>query len=202
MKTVISVDFDKLCDFKLSLEEYFILYSVFYNKVSILKKYTSNIKPIKTNVFLELRDKGYIVLKDEQVITFANMLKTDKLKLIFDPLDDVDFTNLFNELLKTYPKSIKTLTGGRRFLHNNLQGCKNTYKEILFDKKLNIYNKELHDNILKCIKIYYKEHVKDNREVFLQLLSTFLNQKTWEQYLDEDKKSVKPIIENNKYESI
>jgi len=35
------------------------------------------------------------------------------------------------------------------------------------------------------VQKYYRDHLKDNKQEFMQLLATFLSQRTWEQYLED-----------------
>jgi hypothetical protein len=50
---------------------------------------------------------------------------------------------------------------------------------------IGLVNKELHKKILLCVQKYHRDHLKDNKQEFMQLLATYLSQRTWEQYLDE-----------------
>lgn len=179
----ISVDFELLLNNNLKIEEYFVLFCLINHLDEELVKYINKTGVLTTNIFQKLRDSGYIVLKNENDITFETIVITNQTKILFGSIDNSkDFEKLFTELLSTYPNKVKRLTGGTRRLHNDLDRCRKTYKSTLMSigGQLNI---KLHDKILLCAKMYYQEHYKDNKLEFMQLLSTFLNQKTWEQYL-------------------
>jgi hypothetical protein len=45
------------------------------------------------------------------------------------------------------------------------------------------------------VQKYYRDHLKDNKQEFMQLLATFLFQRTWEQYL-EDIDNFKEVTKN------
>ena len=48
---------------------------------------------------------------------------------------------------------------------------------------------------------YYRHHLKDNKQEFMQLLATFLSQKTWEQYL-EDVSNITELPKPQDYDAI
>ncbi len=179
----ISVDLNKLYANKLKLEDYFILYCLVHNEEELLVKYTTNCGGIDTSSFQRLRNSGFIVLTNEINITFCSIKTTLEAKKLFNVVDLIQFEVLFKELLSNYPKNVKRITGGVRPLHNDLTRCKKLYKSTLVSiGELNI---ELHRKILLCVQKYYRDHLKDNKQEFMQLLVTFLSQKTWEQYLDD-----------------
>ncbi len=146
-------------------------------------KYISTTGRIETLIFQRLRDSGFIILKDESNILFNEIKVTDQAKNLFNVSDNKEFEILFKELLSTYPKSVKRITGGTRPLHNDLQRCKKLYKSTIVS--IGLVNKELHKKILLCVQKYHRDHLKDNKQEFMQLLATYLSQRTWEQYLDE-----------------
>lgn len=179
----ISVNLELLLSNKLKIEEYFVLFCLINHLDENLVSYINQTGPLTTSIFQKLRDSGYIVLKNEDDITFETIVITSQTKSLFGNIDNSEeFHILFTELLSTYPNKVKRLTGGTRRLHNDLDRCKKVYKSTLMSigGKLDV---NLHKKILLCIKMYYQEHAKDNKLEFMQLLSTFLNQKTWEQYL-------------------
>jgi len=184
MIETISVDLNKLYANKLKLEDYFILYCLVNQEEELLVKYTTNCRGIDTNVFQRLRDSGFIVLTNEIDITFSTISTTLEAKKLFNVGDNQQFDTLFKELLSTYPKSVKRITGGTRPLHNDLVRCKKLYKTTILGPS-SFLNIELHKKILLCVQKYYRDHLKDNKQEFMQLLATFLSQRTWEQYLDE-----------------
>jgi hypothetical protein len=177
-----SVDLSKLYTNKLKLEEWFILYCLVNKEEEILVKYVQSCGPIDTEVFYNLRNSGFIVLKDALNCTFNSIIVTEITKNLFNVQDSALFDTLFRELLSTYPSSVKRITGGTRRLHNDLVRCKKLYKSCLVNNSIDI---ELHKKILLCVQLYYREHLKDNKQEFMQLLATFLSQRTWEQYINE-----------------
>ena len=190
----ITVDLNKLYNNKLKLEDYFILYCLVNKEEELLSRYTTICGGIATDTFQRLRNSGFIVLSNEINITFSSINVTEQTKNLFNIQDNTDFEILFKELLSTYPKSVKRITGGTRPLHNDLVRCKKLYKStVLSNIGINV---NLHQKILLCVQKYYRDHLKDNKQEFMQLLATFLSQRTWEQYLDQVIEN-KPIIQQS-----
>lgn len=179
----ISVDLTKLYTNKLKIEDWFVLFCLVHNEEEMLMKYINTTGRIETLIFQRLRNSGFIILKDETNILFNEIKVTDQAKNLFNVSDNKEFEILFKELLSTYPKSVKRVTGGTRPLHNDLQRCKKLYKSTIMS--IGLVNKELHQKILLCVQKYHRDHLKDNKQEFMQLLATFLSQRTWEQYIDE-----------------
>lgn len=179
----ITVDLNKLYNNKLKLEDYFILYCLVNKEEELLSKYTTICGGIATDTFQRLRNSGFIVLSNEINITFSSINVTEQTKNLFNIQDTTHFDTLFKELLSTYPKSVKRITGGTRPLHNDLVRCKKLYKVTVLG--VAGVNTNLHQKILLCVQKYYRDHLKDNKQEFMQLLATFLSQRTWEQYLDQ-----------------
>ena len=196
----ISVDLNKLYANKLKLEDYFILFCLVNEEEELLVKYTFHSGGIDTNSFQRLRNSGFIVLTNEINITFSSIKITNQTKELFNVQDNTDFDTLFKELLSTYPNSVKRITGGTRRLHNDLVRCKKLYKASLVSSEK--VNKDLHKKILLCVQMYYREHLKDNKQEFMQLLATFLSQRTWEQYLNDVEKLEVLPKSNSDYDAI
>lgn len=181
----ISVDLNKLYANKLKLEDYFILFCLSHKDEDLLTKYVNNCGGIDTINFHRLRNSGFIILQDEINITFDSIKITEQTKILFNMQDNTQFEVLFKELLSVYPKSVKRITGGTRPLHNDLARCRKLYKLTISDRVSFSLNTNLHSKILLCVQKYYRDHLKDNKQEFMQLLATFLSQRTWEQYLDD-----------------
>ena len=181
----ISVDLNKLYTHKIKIEDYFILFCLVHNDEEMLMKYITAAGRIETLIFQRLRNSGFIVLKSESEILFNDIEVTEQAKNLFKLPDNENFEVLFKELLSTYPKSVKRITGGTRPLHNDLQRCRKLYKITISDRVSFSLNQTLHKKILLCVQQYYRDHLKDNKQEFMQLLATFLSQRTWEQYLDQ-----------------
>jgi len=179
------LDFNLLLDNNLSLDAWLILYTL-NEKSSILEEYTKNCGPISTKHFLSLRDKGYIVLRDENKISLTNMYITEKGKLLLINNNEDNnkvFERLFLELRNTYPKKVPADNGTFRALHGDLNRCKKLYKKILTNKDNNI-DIELHKKILQSIEKQVYDYTLGKRLPFLQALVTYLHQSNYIQYFD------------------
>ena len=194
MIETINVDLNKLYQNKLKLEDYFILYCLVKEDQESLVQYTTNCGGIETSRFYKLRDSGFIILEDEVNITFSSIKTTLSTKKLFNVVDNQQFDLLFKELLANYPTSVKRMTGGVRRLHNDLPRCKKLYKSSLVSP--NGINTDLHHKIMLCVQLYHREHLKDNKQEFMQLLASFLHQRTWEQYIN-DAIINKPVIQQS-----
>lgn len=181
----LNINLQKLLENKLKIEDYFVLFCLVHNDEEMLMRYITTTGRIETLTFQRLRDSGFIILKDEINILFNEIEVTEQTKNLFNVSDNKEFETAFKELLSTYPKSVKRVTGGTRPLHNDLQRCKKLYKLTLVDRVSSSLNKTLHQKILLCVQKYYRDHLKDNKQEFMQLLATFLSQRTWEQYLED-----------------
>lgn len=162
----------------LCLEEYFILYCLYEGNKSLLEQYT--LKCIKMDIarFDNLFKQGYIKEFDIKNIIYDNLKLTNKAIELFDK--SKSFDEYFKELKKVYPSKVKVNRGYRR-LHQDLPRCEKLYKTILADGTVD------HSLILKCINLYKLELERTNKLEFMQMLSTFLQQRNYEVYIDEAK---------------
>lgn len=198
----LNINLQKLLENKLKIEDYFVLFCLVHNDEEMLMRYITTTGRIETLTFQRLRDSGFIILRNEINILFNEIEVTEQAKNLFNAQNNnVDFDPLFKELLSTYPKSVKRVTGGTRPLHNDLQRCKKLYKLTLVDRVSSSLNKTLHQKILLCVQKYYRDHLKDNKQEFMQLLATFLSQRTWEQYL-EDVSNIQELPKPQDYDAI
>lgn len=191
----IQINIDKLIKYGLSLEAYLILYCLFTKQEMILLDYTIKCRKIPTEIFNLLELQQLITINRQQIInnkiTFNSLKITDQGKSLFGTQD---FDELFEELKKSYPK-IAGKTGRR--LHQDLKRCKALYKKIIID------DLELHRNICKSAILYHQEKLKTSSEDYLQLLSTWLHQENYNNYLEEAKYStIESIQEGGQSEDI
>lgn len=83
----------------------------------------------------------------------------------------------FQELINTYPKK----TPNSRRLHSNKEDCFKKYTKLV------ARNPKLHKEVIKAIKLELQERLTNKSLNFLRMLSTYINQNGWEEYLEEDK---------------
>ena len=179
----IVVNMDKLIEYQLSLEAYFLLYCLYYNKEKELIEYTSKCKRIPTNVFEELNNKNYIKINYEilenNIITYSSLNITTTGKNIFE-IKNVD--DLFEDFRKHYPSRVGI---AKRPLHLDLKRCKSLYKKIVAN------DDKMHTLLCKCADAYYNHCKSSGSERYMQNLATWLHQENYKQYIEDiDKEEV------------
>lgn len=172
----------------LSIEQYLILECTNKGFQKTLEDYATKLGSINKSVFIDLSTKGYIE-NIEGDIKFEKLKLTEKFYKDFSYVK-LDHNKYFKELREVYPKKV-----GSRSLHQDLPGCKKKYKNI-------IDSEETHKTILKCIELYLLELKNDNRMQYIQLLSTWLNQRNFEQYYEEALKLDKIENKQDTYNSV
>lgn len=128
-------------------------------------------------VLASLRERGYInFIVDSSLASLldpANIIVTSKFHADFE----VEPASQFEEFREAFPK--KTPNGRR--LHNKTDDCK---------KKYNAYVKNnlgLHKLILKSLRLEVDDRIATERMDFMQLMSTYIQQKSWEMYMEDAK---------------
>ena len=191
----LKVDLNRLLLTGTSIEEYFILSSIYYSRKSIIEKYVLKCKTFDVSVFDNLVKKGYLEIGKNEY-TFDDLSITKKAISDLGLLQNEDHEAFFEEFKSIYPSVIKSGNVVIRRLHQDLGECKKKYKSL-------IKKKEDHDLIIKCVKLYVEEHRKANKMEFLQMISSFLNQKNYEMYMEEAKSiNSDQIIQEDQYDVI
>lgn len=173
------IDVNKFINAGLSLDMHFILLCILNNAQHTLEEYVNKCGSIGRPAFDTLVERDYIEPIDSP-ITFAKLKLTNKGKKYITN-EDLDHPKFFKELKLTYPSKVKVGKSYRR-LHQDLESCERKYKNL-------ITSEEMHRNILKCVELYIKELKDTNRLEYIQMMSTWINQKNYEVYLEEAIKS-------------
>lgn len=172
----IIVNLEKLVQYKVGLEAYFVLYCLNENKEKELITYAQNCRKIPTSTFEELEKQGYIVintaLMTDNKITY-NVLKLTSLGKEIFTVRNIDV--IFEEFRTFYPK--KTPDG--RTLHLDLKRCKSLYKKIIGN------NEQMHETLCGCAKAYHEEKRRSSSESYMQNLASWLHQENYKQYIEE-----------------
>lgn len=174
--------------YKLSFIEYFILHCIQTNKQNLLEDYVYVNGIFDKGIFDKLIKIGYLN-EINSSITY------DVLKLKPKYYDDFQLTNklehqkYFEELQEIYPRKVK----GRASLHTNLANCRKKYQEI-------VDSEAKHKLVLECTLLYINDLTKAGKLEFIQALPAYLNQRTYEGYIEDVEKgiSVKDIEKDNK----
>jgi hypothetical protein len=176
--------------------DYLIKNNLTIEQVFVLKLLTSNCD--KLELYFNLNQFDVInVLQDLHVRNYINLVdndigyRFDNIIVNYLPDDDIeipivkdlktelnsDYNTMWDEIISTYPK--KNSTG--RPLHNDRATAKKKYLHYLRRNMIN------HDDVIRAIKneiIIRKKHLL--RKEFIpewKLLTTYVNQMGWEQYL-------------------
>lgn len=185
------VNIERLIEKKLSLEGYYILWCLYNEEEDLLTRYCKNsVYKIPTRVFQQLVDEKYITMKENESKEFRidNMELTDKFKLEIlglKNLKSISFDVAFEQLRQHYP----TKTPNGRRLHQDVERCRRLYKAVICP--LGVTNEELHSFILQCINFMISEKSKSRSLEYLQMLPTFLAQKTWETVQEDVEELIK-----------
>lgn len=193
-KESLTIDLEVLITKKLTFQEYFLLWGLALNKQVPVEEYASNCDKFSNTLLKDLRSKGYIAFSDKEKISFKDLKITDKTKELFGLSSSINFENAFEEFRSLYPSKVPDGRGSIRRLHQDLPRCKRLYQEIIGEKNIDLKKHELMKN---CVTLYHKEHMRGGRTAYMQMLATWLHQKTYEQYLEETNKNI-PVIENSK----
>ena len=172
-----------LLDNELTLDQYFIMYCVYNKDSSLLGSYINKCTSIDFDVFDKLAALEYIDLggvTDE--VRFSQITLTDKGMCLFgaSKRNPSLIGQSFDEFKDNYPSSVREGRKVRR-LHGNIKKCRELYLKLL--------NEVPHDVLCKCARLYHKEMRQSGSEIYMQMLETWLNQRNYQQYLDEAQNS-------------
>lgn len=184
------IDLEKLVSNNLTLDGYLVLYCLYYKKEDVLLSYIKNTAKIPTKVFQDLVVKEFIDCESSETFTLNNMKLTGRFKELFvkeeEEVVKTPFDELFEELKNTYPNKVINLsTGEPRYLRQDLDRCEKLYRNIIVDKGVIDY--ELHKLIIQCIRYLVGIKTKSRSLGYMQMLPTFLQQKSWKAVVDDVK---------------
>lgn len=178
---------DLLINRSLSIEQVFAL-QLLDTDIDFLCTYLEHNKMRldKVSLFQDLLIRGFISLIDNEkgfdCNNFIVNIKDDSFALTIDNIADSkvsfsgeDFEKCWQELIQTYPTK-----SGDRPLHNMKSKCKEKYSRIVRTIS--------HDDIMKGLKLEIELRAKARAagKFFPEwkMLSTYLNQEGWQQFLE------------------
>jgi hypothetical protein len=167
----IEIDFEILKDTQMSADDYLYLYIVYRKGFNYLS--SLNLKPNLE----QLQRSGFIKLGESP--------DQHEIQQAFIDLFTSDFDQMFAELVGLYPVKVETSTGIRVLHAIDPEAKSNRRTKTLYSKVVN-QKKATHNHIMTCLKKQLLVQ-KDNLG-YLQNLTTWVSQHTWEQYenLSED----------------
>lgn len=172
---IFNINLDLLLRAGITVNQYFIMQLIHNKKKELFRQYMEifHKSPVDVNDLKYLVSKEFLIMKDiNGKYTFENLMVTK----LFTNLAFINVDDAIEELENTYPK--KTPITGRR-LHADKDKWSKKYLSII--KK----DRTLHDKIILCIKAELQHRQKTDGQEYWALLSTYINNKRWEQYLDD-----------------
>jgi len=167
---IVQVNVENMIANNLTTTEYVLLELLRLRKDNYIKRYIAIDSKAKKAIY-SLKSLGYILKIDKNGYTI-DQKKCSRLL-------DMDESN-FWELFSTYP--IKVISGNEmrilRVADPDSQGAKKLLKK--YESK--VKTKSKHQRILACLNLELKMRKKDNSLKYMQQLSTWLNQESWEKY--------------------
>jgi len=163
----IEIDIDLLVESKISADDYLALYAIYRKGFKILD--ALNLSPNWDN----LQKEGFVKL--------GQTVEQHVIRQKFIDLFSSDFDQMFNSLLLRYPMKVRTPTG-LRVLHASdpnaraNKKAKDRYRRIVGNKKF------VHDRIINLLDTQLR--VERERLQYLQSLEVWINNHTWEKYVD------------------
>ena len=148
----------------LSPNQYFFLIAMLHHE-SPYRIHPTEIEDLRTRLFLAVDDTGFYC--------------TSKAQVIFGTQNELE--QVFAQIWNLYPK--KTPNGRLlRPLSANSQIAKKAFQKL--NKQLG--NVKDYSQILKGLKNEINSRTKNRSLNYMQHINTWINQKTWESYVDED----------------
>lgn len=173
-KLIFTVDYDALLQTGVSINQFLFLQLIYNNKSQrYYEFYLEQFPEGKTVGIQYLVDKGLLTTKDRTTnFTYNNFKTTDLFKKLFYR----EVEDAVKELEETYPK---VTPAKKRRLQSDKAKWSANYLKIVKSKP------DLHRFILKCIEVEKKHRKSTNVEEFWPLLTTYVNNRRWEDYAED-----------------
>ena len=158
----------KLC---ISADEYLYLYLVYKQEHDILNDLPHlnvDVERLQTLQLIKVREGGSHVIKQKFI---------DSIELPFD--------QMWSELLSNFPIKVHTTNGVRVLRSKDPMAESNSQAKRKYKRYLN-NDLEVHNKVIRGLKNELDIKRKSSSLGYMQLLSTWVNQKTWEKYWDVD----------------
>ena len=165
----VQIDVNLLVENGISADDFLALYAIYRKGFKTLDKLKLNPN------WDDLQSKGYVKLGDS--------VEKHIIRQEFIDLFSSDFDQMFAELISTYPMKVST-NRGYRILHAADPNCKSNQKAKAKYSRIVGTKKFVHEKIIKLLKVQLR--VERGRLEYMQQLEVWLNNHTWEKYINMD----------------
>ena len=165
----VQIDVNLLVENGISADDFLALYAIYRKGFKTLDKLKLNPN------WDDLQSKGYVKLGDS--------VEKHIIRQEFIDLFSSDFDQMFAELISTYPMKVST-NRGYRILHAADPNCKSNQKAKAKYSRIVGTKKFVHEKIMKLLKVQLR--VERGRLEYMQQLEVWLNNHTWEKYINMD----------------
>jgi hypothetical protein len=180
---LITIDTDLLIKSKLDANQFTILTLIYENEIDLLNKYLKEINQydkFAKEDLNELMKMGYIYGIKEEMYDFKHLELSNKfIKL-------VSRGDIFEELVRHYPKSVVRPDGKVDYLLTDLSSAKNIYT------KLTNKNIALHDFIIICLEEEIEDRTENDTMKYMKRLPKWISDRGWESY-KERMRDLQPV---------
>ena len=181
---IVEMNIDWLLKNKITANEFLVLQLLIENQEDRLTKVGKIFGEVEnSNILKSLLKMGFVVINATtgKITVTEKALKTFKGK------------GHFEELYALFPVSVIRPDGKRETLRTAKKQCQTKYNRIA-------KRKDIHENILKCLKFEIAERTQNDSLKYMQKMPNWLSKETWTEY--EEKMKVEEIIgklEENTY---
>ena len=171
---LIEINTDILKKFGISADDFLYLYLLHAKSYELVLELSLRPNPE------DLQTKGLIKLGEEPQDHVVRQAFLDSFQDSFD--------RMWSELLSHFPLKVynqghmRVLRAKDAFAKNNDKALRKYYKVVGTDKAK-------HDHIVQCLKNELELRKSTNTLGYMQMLTTWMNNHTWEQYEDVDEQS-------------
>lgn len=178
---------DKLIQYGITAEHFFVLYLIDTRDTINLKKYMDVFGKLNSQIIIDLIEKNYILNTNPKGKTFDLGSLVVTLEYAEEEVKSLTEDELFDQLLDVYPKHV--IVNGTKYPTTGLSLSDMTLAKKAYIKEIG-ENKVLHYEVLSLIK-EWKQKVG---EVAPFKIDKFITSKYWNELRNEKDNGIKPRI--------